>query len=744
MNLSVVHLGLIAGVALAAIPVIIHMVMRQKPKHIIFPALRLLKARQKQTTRRLRIRQWALLASRMAIICLMALCLARPTCNTTAPLGESNVPAAIAIVVDTSLSMQWTDARNRDRLTEAKDLSTSIVKETPITSQIFLIDSAEPIETPAMSPASAEARIKSLTLKPGNRPLNASIEAAYRSVTKSDRPRREIYVLTDLTPNALEIDKPIERARNADPEKAKEAPVQLYLLRLNPPEPTNSGIRKLEFDSSAAVVGEPIDIKFELTNQGPATSRVIELWLDGRKREQKAVELSANADQEMILRTPPLDAGRDGLHQGEIRIRDDDPMPFDNVAYFTLAVRPPVRVLVATDLEQDALFLAEALDPARTARGGESLGVSRPFRVEIVRVSQLGDRLKGENRPQAVIINNVASIPEPLWTQLNLAVRSGLGLAVALGDRSRNESYSSPSARQLLPADAVSRIDAKPGEPMGLTNPDQSHPIFSQYAEELRTELGTVPVFRYEKVARAETGTRELLKISDGGSALVERVFDKSVSGRVLLWSIPLARRASSNDAAAWADFPRSWSFVQVVNRMAAYLADSADDTAVIEAGRDISLPFDPQKNFNAALVKGPGDRPGERRVIDANDTRLIVASADTLGHWGVGFTGPNNAAFSSGFSVNPPGAESQIRTITAEQLDQTFGKGGYALAQDTATLEKAVGLARVGVEFFPWLMLLLLLVLTLENYLANRFYREEPAAIAAAKIAPAGQGGRA
>ena len=46
MNLSVVHLGLIAGVALAAIPVILHMVMRQKPKLIIFPALRLLKARQ--------------------------------------------------------------------------------------------------------------------------------------------------------------------------------------------------------------------------------------------------------------------------------------------------------------------------------------------------------------------------------------------------------------------------------------------------------------------------------------------------------------------------------------------------------------------------------------------------------------------------------------------------------------------------------------------------------------------------
>jgi hypothetical protein len=315
-----------------------------------------------------------------------------------------------------------------------------------------------------------------------------------------------------------------------------------------------------------------------------------------------------------------------------------------------------------------------------------------------------------------------------------------MGLAVALGDRTKTDSFSSPSARQLLPADAVARVDTNPGQPLGLTSPDAGHPIFSQYAEELRTELGTVPVFRYEKVARAESGTRELLKTTDGASALVERVFDKTVPGRVLLWSIPLARRPSSTDPAAWSDFPRSWSFVQVTNRMAAYLADSAEDTSVIEAGRDISLGFDPIRGFNAALVKGPGDRPGERRVIEAADTRLIVSNADALGHWGVGFTGPNNVAQASGFSVNPPAAESLIRTLTPEQLDQTFGKGGYALAQDTATLEKAVGLARVGVEFFPWLMLLLLLILTLENYLANRFYREEPAVVPAMTT----QGGRA
>lgn len=739
MNLSVVHLGLVAGVALAAIPVIIHMVMRQKPKHVIFPALRLLKARQKQTTRRLRIRQWALLASRMGVICLMALCLARPTCNTTAPLGESNVPAAIALVIDTSLSMQWTDARNRDRLTEAKELALKVVKQTPITSQIFLIDSAEPIETPAMSPATAESRIKSMTLKPNNRPLNASIEAGYRSVQKADRPRREVYVLTDLTTNSLELDKPIQRAVNADVEKQENTAVQIYVLRLNAPEQTNVGLRNVSFDSTAAVAGETLDIRLEITNQGPSTTRILELWLDGRKREQKAVELSANSDQEIFLRTPPLDQGRNGLHQGEIRIRDEDPMPFDNTAYFTVNVKPPVRVLVVTDLEQDALFLTEALDPVRGENAG-ALGLSRPFRVEVLRIGQLAERLRAtSDRPQVVIINNVATISEPLWTQLNLSVRSGLGLCVALGDRSKTDAYSSPTARQILPGDPVELIVGKPSEAWSLIKPDQNHPIFAQYAEELRTELGTVPVFRYEKLAKSESGARQLLEVSDGGYALLERVFDNSVAGRVLQWSIPMARRPSSSDQAAWTDFPRSWSFVQVINRMAAYLANSTDDANMSEAGRDMSLAIDSSQGINSALVKGPNDRPGERRAIEPGENRLIISNLDTLGHWGVGFSGPNNLSVATGFSVNPSPGESQIRVLNTEQLDQVFGKGTYALAQDTDSLEKAVGLARVGVEFFPWLMMLLLVLLTLENYLANKFYREQPAKVPVIAV----QGGR-
>ena len=37
--------------------------------------------------------------------------------------------------------------------------------------------------------------------------------------------------------------------------------------------------------------------------------------------------------------------------------------------------------------------------------------------------------------------------------------------------------------------------------------------------------------------------------------------------------------------------------------------------------------------------------------------------------------------------------------------------------------------LTRYGYEVFPWLMFLILMVVTLENVLANTFYKEAPAA---------------
>src|SRR5437660_3046502 len=107
MELSLLHAGLAGGAALAAIPVILHLFMKQTPKHVIFPALRLIRERQKRSKKRLQVKNWLLLLARMALLALMALALARPTIMAEKMIGDKEVPTAIGLVFDTSLSMAY-------------------------------------------------------------------------------------------------------------------------------------------------------------------------------------------------------------------------------------------------------------------------------------------------------------------------------------------------------------------------------------------------------------------------------------------------------------------------------------------------------------------------------------------------------------------------------------------------------------------------------------------------------------
>jgi hypothetical protein len=77
--MTLLHPAILFGLALVAVPVILHLLLRQKPKRIIFPALRLLEKRRKQNVRRFRLRHLWLLLLRMLAIGLLVFAIARPS-----------------------------------------------------------------------------------------------------------------------------------------------------------------------------------------------------------------------------------------------------------------------------------------------------------------------------------------------------------------------------------------------------------------------------------------------------------------------------------------------------------------------------------------------------------------------------------------------------------------------------------------------------------------------------------------
>lgn len=77
--MSLIHPGLLLGILLAIIPVILHFLLRSKPKKLIFPALALLQRRKIQNSQRLKLRHIWLLLLRILIIIAVVIALTRPS-----------------------------------------------------------------------------------------------------------------------------------------------------------------------------------------------------------------------------------------------------------------------------------------------------------------------------------------------------------------------------------------------------------------------------------------------------------------------------------------------------------------------------------------------------------------------------------------------------------------------------------------------------------------------------------------
>ncbi len=199
MEMSLMHAGLAAGgAALAALPVILHLFMRQTPKHVIFPALRLIRERQKQSKKRMRIKNWLLLLARMAVIAFMALALGRPSLYSQVPLGvgiaADGAGAGLRHQPVDGLHRKGQDAARRGEGACARDRDQAAGLEPGLRGRLG---------RPARSGRAGRRRRRSSassrsTIRPVNRPLNSAMGQVYPAVAECDRPLRVVYVLTDL------------------------------------------------------------------------------------------------------------------------------------------------------------------------------------------------------------------------------------------------------------------------------------------------------------------------------------------------------------------------------------------------------------------------------------------------------------------------------------------------------------------------------------------------------------------
>src|SRR5580704_2052130 len=117
--MTFIHGYILGGRVMVNVQILLHLIMRQKPKQLAFPAFRFLRQKARINQRKIRLQHWLLLALRVLLIAALCFALARPRlASSRVPFGGEQAVAAV-FVFDTSASMEYTIAE-KTRLDDAK------------------------------------------------------------------------------------------------------------------------------------------------------------------------------------------------------------------------------------------------------------------------------------------------------------------------------------------------------------------------------------------------------------------------------------------------------------------------------------------------------------------------------------------------------------------------------------------------------------------------------------------------
>jgi hypothetical protein len=718
---------LLGGLVLVGIPVLLHLIMQQKPKHLLFPAFRFLLQRYRTNQRRLRLRHWLLLALRLLLIIGICLALARPKFfSERIHLGDR--PIAAVLVFDTSPSMDYVSG-GQSRLEAAKQRAQELFDLLPEGSRVAILDTAEPGGQWYPTLSLARDRVSELRPRPANGPVTTRLSEAYRLFVELDQ---ETEGTDDLLPKFLYIFS--DRAQNSwDQSRVKDLQqirdrvvggVNAVLVDVGVENPVDVALTAVELERQIVLIDDRALLKITVQATGADCDTQLLCRFDGEQTvERKQVKLAAGETQVITFERRGLAVG---AHQVEAALETADSLMFNNTLFTTFEIRGGRRVLLLVDEPSDALFLSLALE------------TTKEFRCDVCKLADFGRKFTPPdlNQYQAICMLNVRNPDHDTWDKLASFVKQGGGLAVIPGGEELNRAaYNDEAAAQrLLPGRLMQVVKAKTDAGVVWKEGGFTHPIMAAVREWSMQNVDFQQLHpaatRYWEVERHPgTDVYAVALYDDAKSrpALLERSFGgtSKTRGRVLLLTTPMDRSHLSGPQ-PWNEYLKTWFYQALAKKTIGYLAGDAEEANFnYLSGQTVTIALRPGDRSARYTLQGPGLSAAESVVSRVDNAReLALTQAVTPGNYNLrDDTGKPMAHF----SVNPPPDESQLAQVPAEQIEALLGAGSVLPLGHGVNLHDAMqGHWKQPVELFPWLMLLVLLLLVVENLLANKFYRRE------------------
>ncbi len=670
--------------AAATLPIIIHLIKRNKAAKLPFAAIRFLTVAPNERYRSQRLKQFILLALRILALAVLALAFARPFLenqNTAAFWGDE--PKAAVVLVDNSYSMAAAD-----KFGEAVEQAREIVSGFRPRDQVTVMQFSEISEVVGETQSNFNSLASQLDarLHVTNRSTNymQALQSAEAILMESPYNLKRVHLISDFRKTGWD---------NLNPHWNIQEGIALDLVPVGQDRRDNVAVQDLHVvrDERQTARG---DVLARVRNFGLEKKRTkLQLKINKRKIAHRDLMLEPGAEQTVRFRRVSL---KGKVVAGSVELDTADDLAVDNRFHFVLENQSTSRILAingepAKDVTRDELFFLErAINLPKLAR----------FSLDQIGAAQLQQH--DLNRYRAIILANIKDVSRQDVERLAYFVRAGGGLIIALGDQV-NASIYNRLFQELTPASLTNRgfsaVDRDNG--LILAEIDYQHPIFRLFADAGQSDPSIAEFYQYYH-SEPISPEAVIASFDDGSPALLER---RVGAGTVVLFTSTLDTE--------WNNLPVKALYLPLIYQTLQYVAAQPKGQESFLVGSSVSLSR--AGSFNNVQVRKPsGD------VVQA--ATALFEDTEEPGIYEIRKPGGRRAL--AYFVVNVDAAESDLTPVPEIELEQEKTQlAGQVQVASLAAVQLSDQVEK-NQKLWRFAVLLVLLLLVAETWLANRTFR--------------------
>lgn len=661
------------GLLAASIPVLIHLLNLKKLKKIDFSTLSFLKELQKNKIRKLKLKQWLLLALRVFIILFVVTAFARPALKGLALGGTTSAAKTTAVfILDNTFSMSAVNA-NGSYFNQAKQTVTDLLnnlQEGDEAALILIADQGNEVIKPTLNINDFMKQVKNADISYSSGTVNHALIRAAEILDESSNFNKEIYLLSDFQQGRL-----IEEKTFPDLSRLLNDKIKLYTFNYSGKDVFNLGIDDLKLNTQIFEKGKPVSFNAVVTNYSsqPADNTVVSLFIAGERSAQQSISLSPGESRIITMEAAAKSTG----YIDAVAELEDDEIIYDDKRYANFYIPDQIPVAIFYDSEDDIRFIETAL--GLTESGTIKLTVKNLNQISSFDLSQF----------DVVIIDGAKNISN--IERLKSFVENGGGLFLMPGEQTDLTDFANLTLKTgLPPPEGTAGKLNDPANSLSFDKIEFDHPIFKNiFSDGEKKQIQSPDIYFHYKISTRGKGVN-IITLTDGTSFLSDYKIGK---GKTLLLNL--------SPVLSWSTFPLKNIFAPLLLKSVFYLASKDIPENNYYAGKPVTVNL-PGVALPQVKVVRP-DNTGEFVNLERSGSVNFVVYDRTSAAGNYKFYSGDKTA--ADISVNADPAESVIKYLSSSDfgkyLDEIHFMGKYIPISKNENPSEVVMRSRFGSELW-------------------------------------------